>query len=374
MKQLKELANVLEEHNLLKKLTDKDLDLDILDLTYDSRQARDGSLFFCKGQAFKPAYLDMAMDLGASAYVSEIDYDVNIPGLIVSDIRKAMLVLAKYFFDQPDEKLKIVGITATKGKTTTVKFLKSILDADLKSRGKKPAGLISTVNVYDGMQDVSAKLTTPEAITLYRYLDNAVKSGLSHMIIEVSSQALKYDRVTNVSFDIGAFLNIGQDHVSEFEHPSHQDYFQSKLTLANLSKEFIYNLDMDQVDQVEAYLSQHKIPANSYSLNNTNADLYAQNIQRKGYANHFDLFVNGQLTSFQLNYPGDYNIENAIVALMIASMLGASTRSMQIGLREAVVEGRDNLYLTDDEKILAWVSYAHNGLSFQKSYDVINEN
>lgn len=373
MKKLIEIYELLKNKKLLSYDCDIKTDIQIKDITYDSREVISGSLFFCKGKTFKKEYLKKALDLGACAYISEIDYKVNAIAIIVTDIRKAMIEVAAYFFDYPDEKIKIIGITGTKGKTTTVKFLKSIFDHYLEKNGKKPCGIISTVDTYDGVESYESNLTTPEAIPLYKNINNAVLSQLDFLIIEVSSQALKYDRVTNVHFDIGAFLNFGEDHVSEYEHPSVEDYFQSKLKLADLSDLFIFNSQMNKVDLVKKHLGKAKTKSMTFSINDKTDDIYAENIQFIKMNSKFIAVFKGKKEEYHLNFPGDYNIENALAAIIIAHLMGLDYKSIAQGLEEARVEGRSTIITTDDEKIVCWVNYAHNGLSFQKSFETIKQ-
>lgn len=374
MIKLQEIYNLLKEKKLLKNNDQEINDTNIEDITYDSREVKEGSLFFCKGQAFKKEYLLNSVKAGAVAYVSETDYEVdNVVGLIVTDVRKAMIIVAQFFFDFPDRKIKIIGVTGTKGKTTTVKYLKAIFDYYLEINNKRPCGIISTVNTYDGINDIASQLTTPEAIPLFRYLKNAVDSGLEYMLLEASSQALKYDRVTSVEFDIAAFLNIGDDHVSPIEHPSLEDYFKSKLSLADLSKVFIYNSTMDQADKVKDKLETKKQENYTFSLTDTNSDIYAKDIIHKLTSTKFKAVYDGQEKDYMLKQPGDYNVENALCAILIAYKMGLDYESIKSGLMNAVLEGRDNIQVSDDGMITAWISYAHNGLSFQKSFDTIKQ-
>src|SRR5699024_1499880 len=137
---------------------------------------------------------------GAIGYVADKKMDIpdDFPRIIVSDIRKSMALLAEIFYNEPQKKLKIVGIGGTKGKTTTTYYVKAILDAYLKAQGKAPAGLISTINNFTGRELEVSQNTTPEAMDLQAYLADAVNSGLEYLVIEVSSQALKYHRTDRV--------------------------------------------------------------------------------------------------------------------------------------------------------------------------------
>lgn len=371
MKKLKEIYELLKEKSLLSSEVRIENDVLVTDISYDSREVVPGTLFFCKGVKFKEDYLKKALENGAVAYVSEIDYGLDARAIIVNDIRRAMVDLAAFFFDYPDRKIKIVGVTGTKGKTTTVKFLKSIFDHYLEKKGKKPCGIISTVDTYDGISSYESSLTTPEAIPLYKNINNAVKSGLDFLIMEVSSQALKYDRVTNIHFDLGLFLNFGEDHVSEYEHPTIEDYFQSKLKLCDLSDLFIYNSKMDRKEDVKNHLDKKNIAYKTFSISDKKDDIYAEDIEYIKMDSHFTACYGGENEKYYLHFPGDYNIENALASILVAHILGLDYMSISEGLEEAKVEGRSSVISSDDEKIVCWVNYAHNGLSFQKSFDTM---
>lgn len=369
MKKLIEIYNILEKNNLIKKQCQVE-QVDVLDITYDSREVKEGTLFFCKGAAFKKEYLEASLNNGAVAYVSETDYGFE-NGIIVSDIRRAMILVAAFFFDYPDRKLITIGVTGTKGKTTTVKFLKSIFDTYLEKNGKKKAGLISSINTYDGLEDKLATLTTPEAIQLYRHLHNAVESGLEYMIIETSSQAFKYHRVTEVEFDMGAFLNLGLDHVSPKEHPSFEDYFESKLKLVDQSKNFIINSKMDRFEDVKKRLEEGKVRYETFSLEDDKDAIYSSNRRFSLKETEFTAHYKGQAYNFIIEEPGQYNVENALCAILISFEMGLDYESIKKGLFTAHVEGRNLVVESDDKKVIAWVSYAHNGLSFEKTFETI---
>ena len=200
-------------------------------LSYDTRSLHGTSLFLCKGAHFKAEYLSAALAQGAVAYVAEKPYPVDAPQLLVSDIRYAMVVLGQLFYDHVTDKLTSVGITGTKGKSTTAYYVRSILNDWLTSEGKPPCAILSSIDNYDGVIAEESHITTPEVLELYQHFQNAYDSGISHLVMEVSSQALKVGRVRGMTFDVGAFLNIGTDHISPIEHPDFADYIASKRRL-----------------------------------------------------------------------------------------------------------------------------------------------
>ncbi|WP_249356221.1 Mur ligase family protein, partial [Bifidobacterium moukalabense] len=196
-------------------------DVPFAHITYDTRAVREGTLLVCKGR-FQPEFLDGLEDRGLVAYVSERDYSdyTDVPGLIVNDARKALSLLSAAFYGMPQNELKVIGITGTKGKTTTAYFTQAILNAHSDGR----CAMFSSVdNCLDGHTYVESELTTPESLDAFRMMREAADNGMRYLVMEVSSQAYKVDRVHGLTFDVGAFLNISPDHISDIEHPTFED-------------------------------------------------------------------------------------------------------------------------------------------------------
>ena len=227
---LTQIQQILEQENLLREFITPTrwtltapFDKSFKKISYDSRDVDAGTLFFCKGNNFQQHFLEQALADGLTCYIAEQPYEVSAElAIIVTDIRKALAVLSMAFYDYPQEKLHLVGITGTKGKTTVAYFTKKILDI---TTNKKTA-LLSTLNTtLDGVTFFKSKLTTPESLDLYRMMAEAVANGMTHLVMEVSSQAYKVARVYGLTFDVGIFLNISPDHIGPIEHPTFEDYF-----------------------------------------------------------------------------------------------------------------------------------------------------
>lgn len=366
MKEFLDIVDLLKSKNMLVEYTDKELD--IKDITYDSRQVEKGTLFFAKGLHFKEKYLSSAKELGACAYISEKRYDIDLPYIIVKDIRKAMYIVADYFFDSPDKKLKMIGVTGTKGKSTTVTMLKAIFDNYLLANKQKRAGLISTILTYDGIVEKESTITTPESIELYRHLSNAVNSGIKYMVVEVSSQALKYDRLGYINFDIGAILNIDSDHIGELEHPNLEDYVNSKLKMIDRSKKLVYHKSGNNVEKIEA--KSKDINTVSYDINNSNADFNISDIKYEKFINNFK--INGK--EFSINLFGDFNVANATCAYIIAKNFNVDDNSIKEALGRLEIESRSTIIYTEDKKIVAVLDYAHNRISFEENFKFFKNN
>lgn len=231
--------------------------------TYDSRDIKNGTLLFIKGN-FKSEYLVDADSKGLVSYVAEKSYAnyTNSVGLIVNDVRKAMSVLSAAFFGFPQEKLTVVGITGTKGKTTTAYFTHAILNA--YSHGK--AALFSSVdNCLDGKTYVESDLTTPESFDAFKMMREAVDNGMQYLVMEVSSQAYKVDRVYGLHFNVGAFLNISPDHISPIEHPTFEDYLYCKRQLIANSKCLVLNADADHADLLLQDAKNHNVNVTTFA-------------------------------------------------------------------------------------------------------------
>ena len=154
-----------------------------------------------------------------------------------------MPLLARKFYQIPEDALHYIGITGTKGKTTTAYYIKAVFDEFMEQTGGSPIAFFTSVETYDGRERKPSRITTPESMELYRHFRNAYDSGIRWAAMEVSSQALKYGRVLGIPYDVGVFLNISEDHISPVEHRDFQDYFQSKLLLFRQVKTACVSLD-----------------------------------------------------------------------------------------------------------------------------------
>lgn len=332
--------------------------------TDDSRAACPGTLFMCKGRAFKREYLLSAIEQGAVAYASETDYDVDVPLLLVNDIRKALGAAADLAYDHPSGKLAVCAFTGTKGKTTSAYYLKSVLDEHARRAGERPAGLLSSIEFDDGEQSGTSKLTTPESFELEYHLACAAKSGMRHLVMEASSQALKYQRTFGVEFAVGAFTNIGEDHISPIEHPDFEDYFSSKLRMFKQSRVAVVNLDMDHVDRVLAAAGTRKRVV-TYALDDASADVFAEKLVHTDRGVVATVRTPRFTRDILVATPVRFNVSNALGAIACAEALGIDEESIVHGFETLRVPGRMELYPTASGKIVGVVDYAHNGMSLE---------
>lgn len=372
---IQEYIRKLEEMNIVTKKVDCSniLDKTVAYMSYNSQDIRQDTLFVCKGASFKEEYLAEAIDKGVIFYVSEKQYAVDIPGIIVSDIHIALSELAAMYFGYPGEKLDVIGITGTKGKSTTAYYMKYILEEQAHKVGKKAPAVISSIDTYDGVQNFESHITTPESFDLQQHFRNAVDSEITELVMEVSSQALKYNRVHNAHFHYGVFLNVSEDHISPIEHPDFEDYFKSKLKIFAKTDVAIVNLDMDVKDMVLDVAKRDSKKIITFSKQNQSADVYAYAIQKEGLHTKFRVRTPVLDEEFILTMPGLFNIENALAAIAISCEMGMEYPVIYEGLKKAKSSGRMEVYASKDEKIMAIVDYAHNKLSFEKLFESTKE-
>ena len=313
-------------------------------LTYNSKEATAGTLFVCKGAAFHPQYLADAVFSGATLYVSEQKYelDTKVPYILVSDIRKAMPYLGKLFFNDPSKELNLIGVGGTKGKSTTAYYVKAIVDDYLASIGKKESAVISSIDVYDGVTKVESHITTPENIELLQHFRNAVDSDIDFLEMEVSSQALKYNRVDQITFDVAIFLNISEDHISPIEHPDFEDYFSSKLKMFAQTKHALINTNSDYFERVA---ESAKNAENVITFGTKpGSDILGYDIKKIDHEIHFRVSCDRFDEDFALTMPGLFNVENALAAIAAAYIFNIPVKFMKSGLYRARSSGRMETY------------------------------
>jgi len=359
---LRDILAALEEHRLLKEKPNGCDDLAIAQITHDSREVLPGTLFACKGLAFKDEYLFEAVRRGAVCYLSETYIEAaDVPAVLVTDIRRAMAAVAITFTGGAYKRLKLTGLTGTKGKTTTTYFLRNILD---EACGQ-PTGVLSTVEVYTGGGSTQAHLTTPEPFDLHRHFADAVDHGLEYLTMEVSSQAYLLDRVWDMTFPLGIFLNISEDHIGPLEHPDFENYLACKLEFIRNCETILVNGGTDEKERVLAAAASCKKLV-TFGMT-PDCDLFADNIRRSGDGFLFDVHDAGKTSTFAISMLGRFNVENALAAVAAARHWGIGDEVITKGLARTSVLGRMNVFCKDGVTVI--VDYAHNRLSFTRLYE-----
>ena len=375
MTTLAELARTLDEAGILTSGT-PGADVAVSGSSCDSRSVTAGELFVCKGAAFRPAFLAGAVERGAVAYLCDEARAAELarvapttPALVTSDLRRAMALCSAQAFGHPDRDLPTVGITGTKGKTTTAYMLRSIVDA---ARGERSCGMIGTVETFDGVSDEASRNTTPEAPDLWRHLANARDARLAAMVMEVSSQALKYDRTLGVGLDVACFLNIGLDHISPVEHADFEDYFTSKLKIFSQCSTAVVNLDSDHADRVLAAAAAARRTL-TFGLERSDANAWADDLRTSEEGVSFTLHLDGWERRVELPFPGRFSVSNALAAALAARELGISPDDIVRGLAATRVPGRMEFYRSRDRRLTAIVDYAHNRLAFESLLSAVSD-
>lgn len=326
-------------------------------ISYDSREVDASTLFFVKGDNFKKEFLEKAVESGLQFYVSETDFEVTIPVILVNDVKQAMSLLAMEFYGNPQNKLKLLAFTGTKGKTTSAYFAYHILQ-----QSHKPA-LLSTMNTtLDGEHFFKSTLTTPESLDLFKMMATAVENGRTHLIMEVSSQAYLKKRVYGLTFDVGVFLNISPDHIGPIEHPTFEDYFYHKRLLMENSQAVVVNSEMDHFEVLAEQVASME------------HDFYGQYSDNQiHHSQAFSFETSGKLAEkFDIQLIGRFNQENALAASLACLRLGASIADIKKGIANTRVPGRMEV-LTQKNGAKVFVDYAHNGVSLANLLSVVQE-
>ena len=369
---LKDYYDLLQDNRLISSfhLEESHLNLPVNHLTFHSKDETSGGIYVCKGSHFKESYLKEAIDKGAICYISEVEYqteDMNFPRILVTDILRAMALLGDLYYDHAWKELTLIGITGTKGKSTTAYYMKRILDDYLKSLNKPETGILSSIDNYDGVIFQEAHLTTPESIPLHRHFRNAVDSGITHMTMEVTSQALKYGRTYGVGFKVGCFINIGLDHISPIEHTDFDDYFQAKLKLIDQCEALCVNVDSNHAEEIcHAIHSDQRLV--TFGTVET-AEIYGYRIRKTEKGITFAVKTPSFDEEFVLGMPGFFNVENALAAISLCYVLDVPVEFIRKGLLEARVPGRMETFLGEKSGTLVIVDYAHNRLSFERLFE-----
>lgn len=332
--------------------------------TTNSRESKAGAFFVCKGYTFKKEYLEMAAGQGAVLYMAETDYGVSLPKILVKDIRRAASLAARWFYGNPGEALFVTGITGTKGKTTTAYILKSILDAG------RPGGtaVFSTMEVFTGRESRVSHLTTPEPAELQSYFREALENGCDHVVMEVSSQAMKLSRVYGERFPVGIFLNVDEDHIGGKEHATLEEYVGCKIAFLAQCDTVIVNRETRFFDQVMAGCAGRRVILYGHD---DSCDGIIRNIVSDVSGSRFELGYEGQWYAFVTSLVGRFNVENLTAAILAAFVMGIDAGTIQEGIRSVHVPGR--MMVMEHDGIHIVVDYAHNYLSFLNVYQAVRE-
>lgn len=345
-------------------------DVDITTVAYDSRRVERDSLFICiKGAvADGHRFAEAAVNKGASALVVEDDVTVpeNVTVIRVEDSRYALACISAEYFGNPADKLKVIGITGTKGKTTTTYLVKSILD----SAGHK-CGLVGTIETIIGDKVIKASNTTPESYVLQDYFKQMVDCGCDCVVMEVSSQGLMLHRTAGFTFEIGIFTNIEPDHIGPHEHKDFNDYLHCKSLLFKQCRHGIVNIDDKHADYI---INNASCDIVTYGFSEK-ADFRAANtklVSGKGYLG-IDYDLQGKENMrVEIDLPGKFSVYNSLTAIAICSYFGIDSNTICDALKDAKVKGRIEMIKVSDDFTLM-IDYAHNAMSLESLLTTLRE-
>ena len=343
---------------------------EVTTLVNDSRKVEAGSVFVCISGAVSDGHrfaADVASK-GAAAVVVEKDVEVpsDVTVIKVADTRYALALMSAAYFGYPADKLKIIGITGTKGKTTTTYMIRSILEGV----GHK-VGLIGTIEAIIGDETIPAANTTPESYTIHEYFARMVEAGCDSVVMEVSSQGLMLHRTAGIPFEIGIFTNLGKDHIGPNEHKDFEDYKrckamlfkQCRLGIANVDDKYFPDLFKDATCRVETF---------GFSKD---ADLRAEDVElvsRPGYLG-VAYHVAGLMDfDVEIDIPGTFSVYNSLTAIAVCRHFGVPVEKIKEALKKAKVKGRIEMIKVSDEFTLM-IDYAHNAMSLESLLTTLKE-
>lgn len=365
---MKQISGLLKE--LEYELLQGSLEGEISELIYDTRKVTKDSMFVCiEGTAFD-SHEKAAEVVAAGAKVLVVSKAVEVPKTVtvikVADTRYALALLSAAYFDHPARTLKVIGITGTKGKTTTTFMIKSILE----HAGYK-VGLIGTIETIIGDEHIPANNTTPESYIVQEYFARMVAAGCQICVMEVSSQGLMMHRTAGIPFEIGIFTNLAPDHIGPNEHASFEEYAACKGMLFKQCKVGIANVDDENFDLV---MKGHTCTLETIGFSEK-ADLRASNVElvgRPGYLGvTYDL---SGLLNFpvEIDIPGKFSVYNSLVAIAVCRHFDIQKEDILEALKAAKAKGRiEQVKVSDDFMLL--IDYAHNAMSLESLLSTLKE-
>ena len=345
-------------------------DQEVKNVVYDSRKVEEGSLFICIRGAVVDGHKFVPDVIAKGAKVLVVEEKVEAPAdvtvILVKDSRYAMAFISAAYFGHPAEKLKTIGITGTKGKTTTTYMVKSILE----NAGYK-VGLIGTIEAIIGDKVIPASNTTPESYMVQKYFHDMVEAGCDCVVMEVSSQGLMLHRTQGFVFDFGIFTNIEPDHIGPNEHKDFEDYLRCKSLLLKQCRTGIVNRDDEHFEKI---IQGHTCELETYGFS-PEADLRAEDaklVGGKGYLG-ISYHLRGLLDfPVEIDIPGKFSIYNSLTAIAICRHFKVSEENILKALKVARVKGRIEMVKVSEDFTLM-IDYAHNAMALESLLTTLRE-
>ncbi|MEG1067289.1 MAG: UDP-N-acetylmuramoyl-L-alanyl-D-glutamate--2,6-diaminopimelate ligase [Anaerovoracaceae bacterium] len=351
--------------------------IEISELVYDSRQQCEKGVFVCINGSEKNGieFLREVVEKGIRAIVIDQDIEIikevektlrGITLIKVHNARVALAYMSAAYFDYPAEHITTIGVTGTKGKTTTTYMIKAILE-----NIGVATGLIGTIEVSIGDEKIGSENTTPESWVIQKYLRKMVDKGLQAVVMEVSSQGLMLHRVDGILFDYGVFTNIGKDHIGKNEHKDFDEYIKCKSMLFRQCKKAIVNRDDEHLEQV---LYGHTCQVETFGIikeanfRGTNIELYHQN-GILGVIYNLSGNINMKVL---LEIPGRFSIYNSLAAIGVCSHFSSDKDAISKGIMAVKVRGRVELIpFSKDFSVI--LDYAHNAMALESLLVTLRE-
>lgn len=335
--------------------------IEIGKIEYDSKKIEKNDVFVAiKGyEQDGNDYINEAIEKGAICIIVENDVDTklyedkNVTIIKVENSRIALAVVSSTYYDNPSSKLKIIGITGTKGKTTTAYMIRDIMNAS----GKK-TGMIGTIYNTYGNKQIEATRTSPESLELHRLLKDMVDAGMEYVVMEVSSHALELNRVYGIHFNVSVFTNLSEEHL-DF-HETMDNYLMAKKKIFDISDLAIVNGDDIYAPKLIKMLEcKHA----TFGLDN-DVNLTATDLRINADYVEFKMYVNKMLETIHINIPGKYTIYNALAAIAVCSLFNCQMDAILIALANIKVPGRSEV-VPINKTFTVMIDYAHTPSSLE---------
>ena len=352
------------------------LDTNINEIRSSSNQVQDGDMFVAI-EGFDTdghKYISEAIKNGANAIIAQTDKitkemlkDIpqDITVILAPDTRHAISICACNFYKNPSKKLKLIGVTGTKGKTTTTFMIKSVLE----KQGFK-VGLIGTICTYIGDKNLGDNdRTTPESLELQQLLKQMVEEKCDVAVMEVSSQSLKLGRVDGCEFEIGIFTNFSKDHISPKEHVDMKEYFESKVKLFTMCKYGFINSDDIYANKLPKLVPNCTFK--TYGIDNP-TELLAKDITVTNSSVDFKVKIGDKNQRIKTGIPGRFSVYNSLAAISVANKFGCSVENIQEALLNVRVPGRSEL-VNNSKDLTIMIDYAHTPESLQNILETVRE-
>jgi UDP-N-acetylmuramoyl-L-alanyl-D-glutamate--2,6-diaminopimelate ligase len=343
------------------------IDIDINSIAYDSRKVKKGSMFVCIDgtKADGHEFIPEALDNGAKVML--VQKDVKVPEGItvikVKDTRHALAFVSDAFFGHPSGKIKMIGVTGTKGKTTTTYMIKGVLEA-----ARRKVGLIGTIANLIGNEVLYTERTTPESYDLQALFSEMYEKKMDTVVMEVSSQGLALHRASCIDYDIGIFTNLSRDHIGPREHKDFDDYLNAKIKLFGMCREGLVNIDSPYAETV---IKNAKCGVLTFGIEK-NADIRALDIVKHPNSVEFKIVTPWMSGDIKVNIPGIFTVYNALAAIGACGLLGIPLDIIRAGLENVSVTGRAEVVNTGRDFTVI-VDYAHTPDSLENILNTVKD-